>query len=150
MREIKFRAKRKLNGDWVFGSLVKSDGEDWDCIVTEYFGDLIDADNVRVITNTIGQFTGLKDKNGKEIYESDLVLRSKSIVTDSRPYEVFFAEVRCSFALTRKEKNFNSYDDIVKCKWSENDKYHIVCPDGDRDESLEVIGNIYENPELLK
>lgn len=96
------------------------------------------------------QFTGLKDKNGKEIYEGDLVLRTKSIITDSRPYEVFFAEVRCSFALTRKEKNFNSYDDIVKCKWSENDKYHIVCPDGDRDESLEVIGNIYEHPELLK
>jgi len=130
-REIKFRAKRKLNGDWVVGSLVKTSSEDWDFIIptdTEY-GDF-EENKIRVITKTIGQHTGLKYKNGKEIFEGDCV--------DDK-YNAIVVFKRGSFYVNHIHGKLRK-DTILFEFIKSRRKAGIPC---------EVIGDIYSNPELL-
>lgn len=76
MREILFRGKRTDNGEWCYGHLYKN-----------YFGDwVIVNEKSRLIVNdkTIGQYTGLKDKNGKKIFENGYM------IIDNKTYKVIF------------------------------------------------------------
>ena len=131
MREIKFRGKDREN--WHYGDLVQeirhNDNKLFDGTMThirnfEYKnGDYI-GDSFPVNSETIGQFTGLKDKNGKEIYEGDIYSIIKYDIDDIGHKEIHtvkFDEILCRF-------NVNKFDS----------------------EAYEVIGNIYDNPELLK
>lgn len=139
MENIKFRAKRKLNGKWVFGSLI-SIGNDWCQIITaktEY--DDINQNMSRVITDTVGQFTGLTDKNGVEIYVGDILLdyeielESQQDISGKLP--VVYDSSKCQFSVDNSfKKDGSSLVNFVEYFGIEN---------------LEVVGNIHDNPELL-
>jgi len=134
MREILFRGKREDNGEWVEGSLVHQ---------TLYYGDPVDRYHIiydgefdydyysseRVIPETVGQYTGLTDKNGTKIFEGDIV----NVFTETTRYVVKFDEWRCGWY------PFASGDGCGCCET------HTHPPN-----YAEVIGNIHDTPELME
>jgi uncharacterized phage protein (TIGR01671 family) len=137
MRPIKFRGKRKDNGKWVYGYYGKDkDGKTWIYYLWATFDTSMLNSFIDVDPQTVGQFTGLLDKNGKEIYEGDIV-KVPSIFSD-RPSEIY--EIRYSehgFDLASKTNNWPKREDGYS--------YY-----GTSWEKIEVIGNIHESSELLK
>ena len=124
MREYKFRGKtEEMNSWWTYGNLVICDNGDYQIGNCPRYGDIYYRN--KVFKETVGQYTGLHDKNGKEIYEGDIV-KSFFVDTDEagdKIYKYYIIEVK--------------YDEVL-CS------YKI-----DKFMNLEVIGNIYENKELL-
>ena len=131
-----FRAKRIDNGEWVEGYLIygESDNQYRIIIRLEYStGTFVETGFApRVDMSTICQCTGLKDKNGKLIWENDILL---GYLDDSYPEDATYAEVlwwRSGF-YTRERGS--------------NDVHEI---DAFTEQNYEVIGNIFDNPELLE
>lgn len=115
MREILFRGKRKSNGKWIEGYVFKQ-------IVSlkdEYYIRRGDTDYL-VIPETVGEYTGNNDKNGRKIFEGDIV----------------------------------KIDDEIAGIVKYTDEGFIIDSDEffatDEDTTFEIIGNAYDNPELLK
>lgn len=126
MREILFRGKRVDNGEWAYGSYVH--------IVqykesTDYIADE-EPDQYVVIPETVGQYTGLCDKNGTKIFEGDIV-ETKYGRWDQ---VIWFSSPR------GQRWNLIPLEDKHKCP----DDYDLWAP-----KNLEVIGNIHDNFELL-
>lgn len=127
MRESKFRGRRVDNGEWVYGYLIEDQYivgpiVEWteDYFNTEYW--------FRVDPETVGQYTGLKDRNGKEIYEGDL-LRVTHEDGDSEVYQVRYMG----------DNDYPAFDLVPHLDCDSNGLSHAmaVC-------EIEVIGNIYE------
>lgn len=125
MREIKFRGLDK-SGKWRTGNLIQTGDKAWIGSTTTLRGWF------EVEPNTGGQFTGLHDKNGREIYEGDILEAEHKLKTQkfNRKYRVIFNE--------------KGYWDAI----SLDDKPVRLCYAGFN--KCEVIGNIYENTELLE
>lgn len=143
MREILFRGKRIDNGEWIRGDLITTPfirnttqqniiyildvtKADYDC-----FEDLVEDNGIfEVDPETVCQYTGLSDRNGKRIFEGDVVRNFLCIDDHNEPlYEygkVVYIPERISFEI---------WDD---------DNNQITTTAG-----LEVIGNIFDNPELI-
>jgi uncharacterized phage protein (TIGR01671 family) len=125
MREILFRGKRCDNGEWVNGFLLKECNYatcSWNLAIeykTDRFGKFA-YDVAEVVTETVSQFTGLTDKNGKKIFEGDIL---KWDVAEWGGEHCELVEWDYSLFSMRK-----------------NDWQHFC----------EVIGNIHDNPELLE
>ena len=146
MREILFRGKRCDNGEWVQGFYVRADHhwhkngihKDWIALGASANGGWFALHNKYAVkAETCGQFTGLTDKNGKKIFEGDIVAQNwydHDEPSDDSFGEVVFCEYDCSFSVMDIQK-----DGIVplgRCH-----AYHW---------EAEVIGNIHDNPELLE
>lgn len=144
MRTIKFRGKKVTNGVWAYGSLVYLDENGAAIYVQTDNGSTKVMDLVYVDPNTVCQFTGLLDKNGKEIYEGD-VFRS-----DKYPYSCIEIEERDNyFGLIEWNENEAAFY-IVTIKNPKSSVKGIF--DGIRDylsksalQDFEVIGNIHDD-----
>ena len=124
-RTIKFRGKRLDNGEWVYGSLLQGENQ---CVIATVKGDSINVHECfEVDPTTVGQFIGLLDKNGKEIYEDDIVLSDDGKVGQVQWFEEHLAFM--IWCVTDNKVYFAYENDFSK---------------------IEVIGNVYENADLLK
>lgn len=133
-REIKFRGKRLANDEWCYGSLlVWANGE---CTILEKSDSSNAVWKREIDPNTVGQFTGLCDENDKEIYEGDiLTCIGQREDNKGRKYirKVLFENG--SFCMSVPEYN------VANSLYS-----HVV----NGTLNWEVIGNIYDNKELLE
>lgn len=118
-REIKFRGLSFDKG-WIYGNLIKSAQSTW-IRESDYY-------NFKVKTETVGQFTGLHDKNGKEIYEGDIIKYKDS---RGQHIEKVIFDKGCFYAGIHNGSSTRVAPKLINTRISE------------------VIGNIYDNPELL-
>ncbi len=142
MREILFRGKRLDNGKWIENFLI--------CPLFDksraYIGTLFavddhDTDLAEVDPETVGQYTGLTDKNGKKIFEGDIVITEDGFIfsveygkcggvpnVENYGYIGFY--LKAFSAATKVQAKYGLRDDIFYFK------------------DIKVIGNVYDNPEL--
>lgn len=144
MREIKFRGKSHLNNEWLFGDLEYQRSSKTALIHTYKEDGLYNGKRV-VKEDTVGQFTGLYDKNGTPIYEGDIVSRKESAFGYVVTGVVMFACAIGAFVLEYERNGMTSLD-IFKGGFSIDDGKCTI----DGTYSYEVIGNKFDNPELMK
>lgn len=123
MREILFRGKRADNGEWVCDNSVLFFAKK-----TKIYGALNEWREIEVIPETVGQYTGVIDKNGKKVFEGDVVEYAGSCG------EIVFVERRGAFMSRERD---------MYCEWLSNlPQYGTGI--------MEIIGNIYDNKDLLE
>lgn len=138
MREILFRGKRVDNGEWVEGGYIPLDVESGYTYIVEPYNyastlpalEVIKNNAILVLPETVGLFTGLTDKNGKKIFNGDIVKHYHD------------------------KKSPESYSVGVIFYDEDHFRWKIIIENGiyciGKDCVYEITGNIYDNPELIK
>ena len=142
MEKILFRGKELKTGKWAYGNYYYESKANQQYITWNgkdalgNFGDRYHpVTNVVIDETTVGQYTGLKDKNGKRIFEGDILRNSRNDLFvvryicggfDCEPIKEFYKQPKISW---------NTLGELQNASWVEDNN--------------EVIGNIYDNPNLL-
>ena len=141
MREILFRGKRLDNGEWVYGSFIQVEHEDGS-FTAAIFPQKDAGGDAEVSPATVGQYTGLRDKNGKRIFEGDILRIAK--ISDGLG----------SYYHPPLDYPVNVVVKWDLCAWMWEtlceDKRYISFPNAWCHYECEIIGNIHDNPELLE
>lgn len=156
MRYVFFRGKDLDTSEWVYGDLLHAieydpktrQGKMTDgCIIYEK-GEKDDGSvcrSVDVFPTSIGEYTGLKDKNGKQIFEGDIVTRYDNYFKTTEIGVVVFNGIDASFCISVEEYGLTVlYHFLPRVDY--NDGHCLI----QIKYTFEVIGNIHDNPELLK
>ena len=130
MRDIVFRGKRVDNGEWISGDL-----RHWKNGKVGIHNNALNFTLV-VIPETVGQYTGLKDKNGRRIFEGDFIRHCREAAL------VCFGE----YAFNIELKTHIGFH----LDWDKQNYYRKDIAFWAKKRAIEVIGNIHDNPELLK
>lgn len=128
MREILFRGKRIDNEEWIYGYLFLAIGDAY------ILGGTADGipDMTEVNPDTVGEYIGIRDKDGKWIFEHDIVMHPSYWNRDKNAFcRVEFVEDGTAMFVMYGDGLCSDFDDF---RWYE----------------LEVVGNIFDNPELLE
>ncbi|MGN0789053.1 MAG: YopX family protein [Christensenellales bacterium] len=137
MREILFRGKRVDKGEWVNGDLTKSKDKYYIHPQANVFKVNNELSKLivlhEVVPETVGQFTGLTDKNGTKIFEGDIVEFTDKYTRSKGRAEIVFEAFKWKYS---------------GCYYGGNPIVWLCIED--RSVEFEVIGNIHDNPELLK
>jgi len=138
VREIKFRGKKIDNKKWVYGYFYEECGNTYiiENKQKQKESELFRNSPYKIDKDTVGQFTGLKDKNGGEIYEGDILEVCNGSINgipwmDKKPYAVEYI-INKGFRMCMFCWDENGDNNMNSTHW------------------CKVIGNIHENPELLK
>ena len=142
MREMLFRGKRADNGEWIYGNLFIPDNPDTPVEI------LIGTNSVRisyeVLPETVGQYTGLLDKNGKKIFEGDILKCCDEKIEIEFTAVVEFGNPNGTYSWGWQLKAINVDKNVINpdiLLWVDMEETGAIC---------EVIGNIHDNPELLE
>ena len=129
-RRIKFRGWNNKHNKWLYGYYANSQG--FSIIIEENYEECT-LEDVLVNKKTVGQYTGLKDSTGKEIYEGDILSQGQDLLG------VACISMRYGISVKKKTTTWSLINFVL---------------DSDFDTSVlsdvEVVGNIHDNPELLK
>lgn len=140
MREVLFKGKAIDNGEWVYGSLLYSGSEDQYYIVENGGEEL----SYPVREETVGQYTGIKDKNGTKIFEGDILCMTINNEWTNNIDRKIYNYVKFNdgmFATFYKDYEDGELIEI------EEDR---VCKALIEVDKFEVVGNVFDNPELLE
>ncbi|MCI6671867.1 MAG: YopX family protein [Prevotella sp.] len=141
-REIKFRGWNAKNQRWLHGYYFVNRGKSF-IVKDEIQNPFVTPDDFLVAHSTIGQYTGLKDKNGKEVYEGDILKTPHGNIG-----QVVFgrAEEKCK----HREYGRMITDVYTTYGWCFRRADGYICAIDDSILNGEIIGNIHDNPELMK